>query len=76
MTDAPHPDPSGPARAAVPPSFEYPGERAAVVMVVRFGAIYGYGNLIDRLRRAWADHLVSSGMDRETALRHVGLTED
>ncbi len=35
-----------------------PGEQQAVKIVLDFASMYGYGNLIAHLKRAWALHLM------------------
>lgn len=39
-------------------SFQTPDEESkAIAAVLAYGEIYGYGNMIARLKRAWIDHL-------------------
>ena len=48
----------------------FPGEEEAIREVLAAGEQYGYGNLISRLKRAWAEKLVKEhGMTWEQAAR-------
>ena len=56
--------------------FEFPGEPDAVRKTVEYGSQYGYGNLIDRLKIAWALRLLETfDFDVGTAMRSA-LIED
>lgn len=45
----------------------FPGEKEVVEKTIEYGEIYGYGNLMAWLARAWADKLIKSGLDEKTA---------
>ena len=55
---------------------DFPGERKAVEQVLSFGKKYGYGNLIVRLKCAWALQLMDSGLPLKAALGGALMTEE
>jgi hypothetical protein len=55
----------------------FPGEEAAIRLAVVIGGIFGYGNIIRHLQRAWADVLVADyQIPRASAERAAGIPKD
>jgi hypothetical protein len=44
-----------------------PGEKEAVLEVIKIAERYGYGNMIGHLKRMWAMKLMGAGMSKELA---------
>lgn len=50
----------------------FPGESDAIQNLLDIAAVYGYGNCIAHLKRAWAEHLVMEwGFPEDLALQHA-----
>jgi hypothetical protein len=49
------------------------GEKEAVDRMLADAKIYGYGNFIAHLKRAWVDMLVRDGISRESAIRATNV---
>jgi hypothetical protein len=49
------------------------GEEDAIKRVVNAGDIYGYGNMIYHLQRAWSKHIQDGGVDIQTADTAAGI---
>lgn len=47
-------------------------EQYAIVAVLEFGRLFGYGNLISHLQTAWAASLILHGLDESTARAATG----
>ena len=57
-----------------PEAIEFPGEAEAILLAIDVGSRYGYGNVIDRLKKAWAGMLVRRHkMSQDAADRAAGL---
>lgn len=52
----------------------FPGEKEDIEKVKELGAKWGYGNLINRLKDAWAESAKESNpnLDDQAAARHAG----
>lgn len=56
---------------------EFPGERDAIRQVIEAGKQYGFGNMIDRLRFAWAIRLIEDhDMSVEAACAGAWMNKD
>ena len=42
----------------------FPGEKEAIDRVLYAGAMFGYGNMISHLERAWSKKLQADGIDQ------------
>lgn len=54
----------------------FKGEIQALESAIVGGSEFGYGNLIDSLKWAWAISLVAGGLDTVTAIKHAGINLD
>jgi hypothetical protein len=52
----------------------FPNEQEAVKTVIAAGKDYGYGNMIAHLKRAWAESLLDSGLQEESALAAANVS--
>ena len=51
----------------------FPGEEIAIEQVVRLGALYGYGNLIQQLQNAWSKSHQEQGFSVQTSDSAAGF---